>query len=77
MIQDHDTERDVIPWAVAGWCSGEMTRCRPAAARKTIGVAKVLLHGSDGLFSAKKTEQTGSIEKLRCRQNMFLWVYYF
>jgi hypothetical protein len=27
---------------------------RPAAARKPIGVAKVLLHGSDELFSAKK-----------------------
>jgi hypothetical protein len=50
---------------------------RPAAARKPIGVAKVLLHGSDELFSAKKKDQTGSIEKLRCRQNMFLWVYYF
>jgi hypothetical protein len=49
---------------------------RLAGPWKPIGVAKVLLHGSDELFFAKK-DQTGSIEKLRCRQNMFLWVYYF
>jgi hypothetical protein len=49
------------PWR-AGAVARRRGAGRPAAARKPIGVAKVLLHGSDELFSAKKRDQMGSID---------------
>jgi len=42
------------PWQV-GAVARQRGAGRPAVARNTIGVAKVLRLGSDGLFSAKKS----------------------